>query len=115
MRTRDRLLRKLDAADAPVTVAQHALEHADAADLPVLLEELPSYLESRGLPTGFINPLVAKIRPEVAHAADRLWKARQAAVIGHTTAQTIRNGVHQGAPPRCLMAPGDVAKYDPDG
>jgi hypothetical protein len=52
-RTWDRARRVLDSRDGGklAHAAQQALSSADAAELGVLAEELPSYLQSRGLPT----------------------------------------------------------------
>ena len=93
--------------------AQQVLENASGEELAVILQEVPSWLENRGHPTDFVSKIVARSQPAVTEQAEKLTKAKQASVIGRTTASTIRNGIRKGQPPRHLMALGDVAKYDP--
>lgn len=78
------------------------------------MQELPSYLESRGHPTDFLQELVARKYPDVAEAHERMRRADQFSVIGRQTALAIRNGIKAAAPPRVLLSPHDARKYDPE-
>jgi hypothetical protein len=113
-RTWDRELRKLEAAKdsgSVINVARQALESSSGAELGVLMEQMPSYLESRKVPTEWINPVVTQQHPALGEAQWKANQAQQAATLLHYNAMRIRNGIHNGSPPNYLV---DPSKFDPD-
>ena len=113
LRIRDRVLDRLNNADKPVTAARQLVSDARPEELGVMLQEIPSWLESRKHPTDFIEQILADKCPEVADKAARLRKARQASAIGRETIRRVREGIRTAAPPSVLMKSEDLAKYDP--
>jgi hypothetical protein len=113
-RIRDRAFDRLEHAESPTSAAQALLENAKPAELGVLLEEIPGWLESRNQPTGFIPKVVASIRPDVAEAVIKRDKANQVNQIGHQTIKQIRRGLETGTPAAHLMPVSLVQKYDPE-
>jgi hypothetical protein len=112
----DRTERKLAAATDAGSVtnaARQALEQATPAELGVLLQEIPSYLESVGAPTDWVHKVVAAKAPEVAKARCKLDAAKQARVLTHHGAKLVRDGIRNGHPPTQLHLL-DPSKYDPD-
>lgn len=105
-RTRDRVLRRLSAADNHpdrANIARAALDQAkDRAELGTLLTELPSELASLGLSedaiNGVIEPVVRQRVPELAAAQDNLSDKRFEATVSHHTAGVVRRGLASGVP-----------------
>ena len=113
-RTWERERRKLDAAESnplALSLARQALEAADPATLSTLMQEIPSYLESRNIPTDWINPVVTQKVPELGEAQRRATLANQAKSVVDYDIAAIRTGIQKGYPPTQLVNP---AKYDPD-
>lgn len=81
----DRSRRSLDAITEPGKIAAAAQElvgNADPAQVPVLTEELPSYLARRQVPAGWLPRALAEKIPGMADAdADERVKARQLAIL----------------------------------
>lgn len=114
-RIRDRALDRLSHADSPVAAAQHLIENAsNPQELGVILQEVPSWLESRGHSAAFIPQVVARVRPDVAEAATKRQKAQQAAEIGRQTIAQVRRGIDTACPAKHLMIADKVRQYDPD-
>jgi hypothetical protein len=107
----ERSRRSLDAitdAGKVVAAAQDLVANADDGQVPVLSEELPSYLASRRVPAGWLPRVLAVKIPGLADAqADETVKARQLAIVqanhNHLT-HAIKADV--AAPP--LLSPMDV-------
>jgi len=80
-----RATRTLDSIkDTPklVAAAQDLIANADDAQIPVVAEELSSYLASRNAPTGWLTDALSSRIPGLSDAqADSILKARQAAVL----------------------------------
>jgi hypothetical protein len=80
-----RAQRTLDATKDPakvVAAAQNLIANADDAQVPVLAEELSSYLADRGAPTGWLSDALAAKIPGLADAAaDAAVKAKQHAIL----------------------------------
>jgi hypothetical protein len=115
-RIRDRALDRLANADSPVTAAQRLIETApNAEELAVILQEVPSWLESRGHPTGWVPEVVAGNVPQVAEALTKREKARQTAVIGKQTIEQVRRGIDTATPASHLMPADKLSQYGPEG
>lgn len=105
-RTRDRVLRRLQTAKdhgSRANIARIALEQAaDRAELGVLLQELPSELQSLGLDEDtvrrVIDPVVRQRVPELAAAQDMLAEKQFEATVTHATAGVVRRGLDSGVP-----------------
>ena len=80
-----RAQRTLDAAKDPakvVAAAQDLISSADDSQIPVLTEELSSYLASRNVPTGWLPDALASKIPGLSEAAaDATQKAKQYAIL----------------------------------
>lgn len=114
LRIRDRLIDRLSNSDSPALVARQLVSDAKPEELGVVLQEIPSWLETRGFPTDFIEPVLAGKCPDVAEKVASLRKAQQAAAIGRQTVNQIRTGIRNNSPAKHLMTPEQVARYDPD-
>lgn len=113
-RYRDRMKSEIDAAaDAGkvVATAQRLMASADRSELGVLLEELPSCLRSRGVPTDWIEPQVAQLAPEYGAARAEHVRAEQARAILERNKQTLHNSFVKGHVAHVIL---DPARYDPD-
>ncbi|MBZ4581103.1 hypothetical protein [Mycobacterium avium] len=111
----DRQRRLLDALDggALASTASAALKSADPAALATLVEELPSYVQSRGVPVDFLEPVIESVAPELGKARRELSRARQAETITKHNSRVVREAIQHGRP----AAPGtlaDPSRYDPD-
>jgi spore coat protein CotF len=93
--------------------ARQALEQANPAELGVLLQQIPSYLESVGAPTNWINDVVAHKVPELAEKRDTLATAKQAQAMNRTAAKLVLDGIRDGSPPTQLHRL-DPSRFDPD-
>jgi hypothetical protein len=84
-----RVQRKLDAVKEPDKLAAAARDLSASADdtqIPTLNEELPDYLESRSVPTGWLPDALA----------DKILKARQRDVLAQNHA-ALRNAIREGS------------------
>jgi len=114
-RTWERERRKLDAAQAnpqAFAMARRAVEDADAATLSVLLQELPSYLESRGITSEWVNPVVTQKIPALDEAQRTVQRAQQAQQIVNYDVAALRNGFTTASArnyPRCAASVGQRA------
>ncbi|HTX94011.1 MAG TPA: hypothetical protein VME67_03720 [Mycobacterium sp.] len=72
---------QLDGAGLVAKVQQALTNAADPEERSALLQMAPSYLESRGLPSEFINRTVAQVAPELAEKEAALREARREAQI----------------------------------
>lgn len=94
-----------------IVAAKSIIANADPAELGVLCEELGPYLQSRGLPTEWVEDAIGQAVPEYGAARARLTKARKARLIAEHNATTLRKGFAEGRLPAALANPD---KYDPD-
>ncbi len=111
IRIRDRALDTLKASDSPVTAAQRMFEKATPEELSVYLQEVPSYLLNRDLPTSFISAVVERKLPELAAAQREVNQAQQAKTVLDYDVTAVRNGIKTGFPPTQLV---DPSRFDPD-
>ncbi|BCI83167.1 hypothetical protein MTY66_47920 [Mycolicibacterium sp. TY66] len=94
----DRVVRTLDAKPegALVAAATDVLMKAKVSELPVLADEIPPYLASRGAPTEFVDDVLARRDPEYAAAVcDARLAAKQKAVADWNTAK-LRKEIQGG-------------------
>ena len=91
--------------------AQKLIASADREQLGVLLQELPSYLEARGLPSDWIDTAVGQAVPEYAQATKKLNTAKQALTIAEFNAKSLRTSFDKGYSSSILT---DARQYDPD-
>lgn len=112
-RALDRAIRKWDSHDGPKLAAsvREDLLNADPTELAVLAREAAPYLESRGVPSSFVEPVLGEKVPELAQAEAELKKAKQAQTVTRHNASTVRNAIREG---RLAAALADVSNYDPD-
>ena len=112
-RALDRAIRKWDSHDGGKLAAsvREDLLNADPTELGVLAREVAPYLESRGVPSSFVEPVLAEKVPELAQAEAELKKAKQAQTVTRYNANTVRNAIKEGRPAAALA---DASNYDPD-
>jgi hypothetical protein len=79
------------------TVRQSILGAPDA-EKPVLIQEAGAYLESRGVPSGFIESTVAEVSPELAAVEREIKAARVERTKVVYNANTVKNAVAAGRP-----------------
>jgi hypothetical protein len=110
----ERERRKLDATEngsLALSLAKNAIENADPATLGVLLQEVPSYLESRNVPTDWVQPVVTQRIPELGEKMARVQQAQRAQAVVDYDIAALRQGFQKGHAPTQLVNP---SKYDPD-
>jgi hypothetical protein len=110
-RTWERHRRAIDSAKSPVAAARVAINQADAAELAVLLEEVPAHLAATGAPTDWINGAVEQRAPKLAAARTAFDKANQAVTATQYNAARLQEGFATGRPPVTLV---DPTRFDPD-
>ncbi|MCX4095337.1 hypothetical protein [Nocardia sp. alder85J] len=113
----NRAQRQLDAAkDGVAGAAVALLRHAEPAELGVLLQELPSYLRSRGVSfDASTKAILAEKAPQYARALKRAVDAEQAYEVTRHNVQQMRSRLsvsHPGAYQKPFLV--DARKYDPD-
>jgi len=88
----DRTQRTLDSTEsgAVVAAATRAIASADRETLGTLLQELPSYLDSKGLPTEAIEQAAVQAVPELADAGRKLTKSKQSEAMLRAAANMAR-------------------------
>jgi hypothetical protein len=91
--------------------AQKLIANADREQLGTLLQQLPSYLQTRGLPSDWIETAVGQVVPEYAQAAKQHQKAQQALTIAEYNAKSLRTSFDKGYSSSILT---DARLYDPD-
>lgn len=74
----------------------------------MLLEELPSHLQSRGQPVDWLDKVVAQNVPELGAAERELAKAKRDATVLKYDAKVVRNGIRKGHPATNLLDPSKV-------
>jgi hypothetical protein len=94
-----------------VSAVQKLLADADPSERGVLCEELSPYLQSRGLPSGWLEDALGEVVPEYGAARTRLTKAQQARSVVEYNAKMLRKGFTEGRLPATLA---DPHGYDPD-
>lgn len=94
----DRTRRTLDAKSdgAVVSAVADAFRHARPGELPVLAEEVTPYLESRGVPTEFVDDLIAQADPEYAAACADVRLAEKQYAVCKWNADKVRKEIHGG-------------------
>jgi hypothetical protein len=98
-----RYVRLLDSKPSPPEVSAAARElvaNADPADVAVLREELPSYLESRSAPSDWLDSALAQRIPGAADAAaESRLKQKQLAVVRDNHERILHTVKADVAPP----------------
>lgn len=94
-----------------MAAARVAINQADAAELAVLLEEVPAHLAASGQPVDWVNGAVEQRAPKLAAARTALGKANQAVTATKYNTARLREGFASGRPPVALV---DPTPYDPD-
>jgi hypothetical protein len=111
-RYRDRLVREIESAKSPLAAAQHAVESASTDELGVIMEELPSLMAAKGVPTdGWLDRVVGSKVPEYEAAQRRAANAAQARQVVSYNASAVRTAIAQGHSAHTLV---DASKFDPD-
>ena len=88
-----------------VAAAQDLIANADDAQVPVLAEELSTYLASRNVPTGWLTDALSSRIPGLSDAqADSILKARQAAILAENHAR-LTNAMAKDLNPAPLLDP----------
>jgi hypothetical protein len=90
---------------------ESALQNASPEQRRVLAQELPNYVEDRGLPKKILEGPLSKASPELASAHDRLAKAQRAQQKVKYMADAVRRGIDTRQPVRVKVGLGDD---DPD-
>jgi hypothetical protein len=113
-RTLRRAERALTGAEpgAVAATAQRLIAEAQPEALGVLLTELPSLVQSRGVPGDVVERAATKAVPALADAARKLTKARQSEAIVRNNVARVRDGIAKGYKLRAPLV--DPANYDPD-
>lgn len=108
-----RVIRNLDGKDggALFEEANRLVSSATREELGTLLQELPSYLQSRGSTTDWLDAAVGQVVPEFASARAEHKKAEQALQVMRTNVQFVRQAFANGRPATHLI---DPARFDPD-
>jgi hypothetical protein len=94
-----------------VATAARLLDNASTPELSVLCEQLPAYLESKGLDGGWILPALTR-RSEISDVATEVVNARKAKAIVDSNAARLRQGISEGHAPYAALL--DAAPFDPD-
>jgi hypothetical protein len=76
-----------------VSTVQKLIEDASPSDLSALLQEVPAYLESKGINTDFVDDAVAKASPKYAHARKMAAAGKQAVTIAEANAKRVRDRI----------------------
>jgi hypothetical protein len=100
-----------NAKEGAFGAAQKLIANADREQLGVLLQELPSYLQSRGHTSDWLDTAVGQVVPEYAQAAKKHQKAKQALTIAEHNALSLRRSFDEG---RSISILTDARSYDPD-
>lgn len=112
----DRTQAVLEAAgDKRFGRAQQLIKDPDLTpeQLGVLLEELPAYLETHGITTDWMDPLLHQVVPEYATAKQKLSVANQALIVTKRNARTLQQSFRDGHPVNAA-AIARAHAYDPD-
>jgi hypothetical protein len=101
----DRHRRTLDTQDSGKvpSVVMRTIETAPPAERAVLLQELPGYLESRGMPTEIVDATAERVIPELAAAKAELRAAEREQQIINRNAGAFRTGVKNGRPATVIV------------
>lgn len=114
----ERAARQLDNApgDHIAEVARKLIANAADDELGVLLTELPSYLDSQGAGSDWIEHVTAERVPELAAARKAAQKAAQSRQILNHDAELLRGRIMNTPAPQAYTPIKfiDVEKYDPD-
>jgi hypothetical protein len=89
-----------------------SIASASPEELGVLLNETAPYLESRGVSTDFVEPVLEQAAPAYAAKKAKATKGEQARAILRNDLRMVREGIANGAAPRTPLVRPD--KYDPD-
>ena len=112
-RYRDRIIRQLDTKEsgALFEAANELIAGATRQELSVLLEELPTYLQSRGATSDWIDARVGQVVPEYGAARQQLQRAESARQIVDYNVKSVRKGFADG---RASSVFADPTRFDPD-
>jgi hypothetical protein len=87
----DRTRSLLDnAKEGAFAKAQQLIANADRTELGTLLQELPAYLQARGVTSDWIEAAVGRAVPEYALATERFHRAQQAQTVARSNAESLR-------------------------
>lgn len=103
----------LDNAKNPFTTAKELISAASREELGVLLQELPAYLQARGIPAEWIDHHVATVVPEYGDSVRRHQRAQKALAIARHNAAVLRRTFTTGDPTAAVILV-DGRKFDPD-
>jgi hypothetical protein len=96
-----------------VKVAERLMEQADASQLSLLVEQVPSLFAGHDL-TWFEQKLI-EINPELGAAVQDCTLADQTAAISNYAARSVRKGFESGHPPTQISRlAAAIPEYDPD-
>ncbi|WP_301120308.1 hypothetical protein [Mycolicibacterium fortuitum] len=108
----NRAERLLDSSkDDKLGIARDLVAKASREELGTLLQELPTYLQSVGAPSSWIDTAVAGVAPEYSAAKTKLKLAEQSLQLITHDASRIKQGFTAR---RMGLPPTNPAKYDPD-
>jgi hypothetical protein len=93
-------------------VAKSAIDRADREEIGLLAEELPSYLQSRGQPSDWINQALKQRVPELDTAERELAKALQIQKVLQYDVNTVKAGIRQGHAASALLDPRSCKSLD---
>jgi hypothetical protein len=95
--------------------SEQALAGASRAELGVLLQELPSYLEARGQTADWIDAAVDQHVPELAKARSQHARAEKAYILTQHNAKVLHDRFAIAAPAAYRKPPiVDARAHDPD-
>jgi hypothetical protein len=116
----ERLLDSLQESGQKFATAKELIDTASREELGTLLQELPSYLRSVGVPTDWIDDAVGQAVPEYASARGKLTKAESALQFARLNADSLRRAFKRGNATGIAFSDpfdnpiGGRGKYDPD-
>jgi hypothetical protein len=93
-------------------VAKSAIDRADREEIGLLAEELPSYLQSRGQPSDWINQALKQRVPELDTAERELAKALQIQKVLQYDVNTVKAGIRKGHAASALLDPRSCKSLD---
>lgn len=111
-----RTIRQLDAKDGAqlFQLANDAMKSATREELGTLLQELPSYLASRGSTTEWIDPILGQLIPEYGRAHKQLTAAEKALQVTEFNAKQMRERFALASPTGYRKPHFITPRYDPD-
>ena len=113
-RIRDRALDRLSHADSPVAAAQHLIENAsNPQELGVILQEVPSWLESRGH-SAALSRRLSPVSVRRCRGSDETAEGTTGSGNRSPDHRASSTRYRPACPAKHLMIPDKVRQYDPD-